>query len=487
MSFANKITLIIAVVVIASLIVVACQTIPMPADASHDAPTLAESYFEINDQGELLRPDFDFRETWIYIGTPLTPNDLNDGQAPFPEFHNVYIDPVSFKAYKETGEFPERTILIKELISVGDKSAPSGNGYFMGDFIGLEATIKSAEYFPNEPGNWAYFSFTNTEEHGDPLADTATAFPTDSCNACHELFAGETDFVFAAYYPVLRAANPNIDIDDSEAISGGAMSSDDAQSSSEEANQTIATGSAVMLGGTDALGGFLVDSNGMTLYLFAEDEPGISKCDANCLLIWPPLLTDGEPVAGEGVDAALLGTTTLANGATQVTYNGWPLYYFARDVNPGDTAGQERGDVWFVITAEGEGVFGESAENENAAVDSASAVTLEVRAGDLYFGEAGSNNLVDPPVWTVPSGAVVTLTFINEGKVQHNWAIINLGEEVPVPYIEDISIAYYTSPLVDGGTEQEFTFTAPSEPGEYIVICTPPGHYPLMQGRLVVE
>ena len=278
---------------------------------------------------------------------------------------------------------------------------------------------------------------------------------------------------------------------DSGAMSSGALSSDesDGTQASDNAASAEATGTIVNLGGDDTLGEFLVDSNGMTLYLFTDDEPNVSNCDTNCLLIWPPLLTGGAPVAGEGVDTALLGITTLADGATQVTYNGWPLYYFARDINPGDTAGQERGDVWFVITADGEGVFGESTATEGANADAASsgAIMLEVTAGDLYFGEAGSNNLADPPVWTVPSGADVTLAFTNEGKVQHNWAIINLGEAIPVPYTEDSDIAYYASPLVDAGAQQESTFTAPSEPGEYTVLCTPPGHYPLMQGRLVVE
>ena len=92
---------------------------------------------------------------------------------------------------------------MKELVSVGSKQAVSGKGYFMGDFIGLEATIKSAKHFPNEPGNWAYFSFTDAE-HGT-LKATANAFPTASCNACHQASA-QTDWVFTQYYPVLRAS-----------------------------------------------------------------------------------------------------------------------------------------------------------------------------------------------------------------------------------------------------------------------------------------
>ncbi len=165
------------------------------------------SYFTIDENNELVRPT-DFR-SWVYVGTPLTPNDMNNGKAAFPEFHNVYIDPMSYDHYKKTGEWRDGTILIKELVSVGSKAAVSGNGYFMGDFIGLEATIKSKEHFANEPGNWAYFSFTNPTE--GTLAATGKAFKTNQCNTCHAASAGD-DFVFTQYYPVLSAAK-NVGID----------------------------------------------------------------------------------------------------------------------------------------------------------------------------------------------------------------------------------------------------------------------------------
>jgi hypothetical protein len=166
---------------------------------SFSSVTFAEKLFTITD-GELERPT-GYRE-WIYVGTPVTPNDMNDGKAAFPEHHNVYIDPVSWEHWKKTGEFRDGTILIKELVSVGAKSAVSGNGYFQGEYIGLEATIKSREYFGSEPGNWAYFSFS-TPDHKS-LTTTAKAFPAEACNACHAGAAAD-DFVFTQYYPVLRA------------------------------------------------------------------------------------------------------------------------------------------------------------------------------------------------------------------------------------------------------------------------------------------
>ena len=159
----------------------------------------ANDYYEISD-GELKRPT-GYRE-WVYVGTPVTPNDLNNGKAAFPEHHNVYIDPASWAHWKETGEFRDGTILMKELVSVGSKQAVSGAGYFQGEFLGLEATIKSKENFPDEPGNWAYFSFS-TADHKS-LTETAKAFPAAACNACHQESAAD-DFVFTQYYPVLRA------------------------------------------------------------------------------------------------------------------------------------------------------------------------------------------------------------------------------------------------------------------------------------------
>ena len=159
--------------------------------------------YSLDAQGTLTRPSASIYRTWIVVGQPLTPNDMNNGNAPFPEFHSVYIDPESYEQYRQTGRFRDGTIMIKELISVGSKAASSGKGYFMGDFIGLEATIKSSKDFPNEPGNWAYFSFTN--EGGGPLKATSKAFATATCNSCHEDNA-QDQHVFTQYYPVLRGA-----------------------------------------------------------------------------------------------------------------------------------------------------------------------------------------------------------------------------------------------------------------------------------------
>ncbi|MCS7221609.1 MAG: hypothetical protein N0A15_09980 [Anaerolineae bacterium] len=113
-----------------------------------------------------------------------------------------------------------------------------------------------------------------------------------------------------------------------------------------------------MVASNEQLGSFLVDAKGMTLYIFLNDTPNTSNCYDACARNWPPLLVEGAPVAGEGVDASLLGTTQRKDGTTQVTYNGWPLYYFVGDEKPGDTNGQGVREVWFVISPQGEKISG---------------------------------------------------------------------------------------------------------------------------------
>ena len=157
------------------------------------------SAVRFNNDGELIRPT-GYRK-WTYVGTPVTPNDMNAGNAPFPEFHNVYMNPDAFDHYEKTGEFPNGTVLVKELVSVGDKEATSGKGYFMSEFIGLEVSVKDESRFKDEPGNWAYFSFG----HKYPLKEKAKAQPAASCNECHDGNADD-NWVFTQYYPVLRAA-----------------------------------------------------------------------------------------------------------------------------------------------------------------------------------------------------------------------------------------------------------------------------------------
>jgi predicted lipoprotein with Yx(FWY)xxD motif len=102
----------------------------------------------------------------------------------------------------------------------------------------------------------------------------------------------------------------------------------------------------------EKVGEYLADSQGMTLYYFKKDESGKSNCSGECLKNWPPLAeTDFE--VPDGLDKKDFGTITREDtGAEQVTYKGFPLYYFVNDKNEGDVNGQGVKDVWFVINSE---------------------------------------------------------------------------------------------------------------------------------------
>ena len=95
---------------------------------------------EFTADGKLKQP-VDYRK-WVYVGEVITPNDMNGGEATFPEFHSVYMDPESFAEYEKTGKYRDGTVLIKELSSVGSKKAPSGNGYFPVSYTHLTLPTK---------------------------------------------------------------------------------------------------------------------------------------------------------------------------------------------------------------------------------------------------------------------------------------------------------------------------------------------------------
>lgn len=98
------------------------------------------------------------------------------------------------------------------------------------------------------------------------------------------------------------------------------------------------------------LGHFLVDGEGMTLYLFTPDPPGESTCYGGCAVIWPPLVVESlDEVEVPDNLAGAFGVTQRTDGSLQLTYNGWPLYYWIADNQPGDTTGHGVDDVWFVL------------------------------------------------------------------------------------------------------------------------------------------
>lgn len=129
----------------------------------------------------------------------------------------------------------------------------------------------------------------------------------------------------------------------------------------KQASPTPATGGAARLTLRSAgdLGKILADGKGRTLYLFEADESAQSTCKGACAGVWPPLITQGAPEAGQGVDASKLSTTTREDGKKQVVYNDHPLYTYKGDGAAGDTNGQgldQFGARWYVLDASGKKV-----------------------------------------------------------------------------------------------------------------------------------
>ena len=113
-------------------------------------------------------------------------------------------------------------------------------------------------------------------------------------------------------------------------------------------------GTAIVLGGSE-YGEMLYDSNDQAIYVFERDREDETVCYGECADAWPPVLTDGEPTAKNGVDASLLGTIERDDGSTQVTYAGQPLYFYAHE-GPGEVLCHNvnlNGGYWWVVGPDG--------------------------------------------------------------------------------------------------------------------------------------
>ena len=103
------------------------------------------------------------------------------------------------------------------------------------------------------------------------------------------------------------------------------------------------------------LGAYLTGLNGMTLYLYTKDTPDTTVCYGTCATNWPPLMVaPGATISGPSGATAAFATISRTDGTTQVTYNHWPLYYYAGDSKAGDVKGQNVGQIWFVMPLNGQ-------------------------------------------------------------------------------------------------------------------------------------
>lgn len=132
-------------------------------------------------------------------------------------------------------------------------------------------------------------------------------------------------------------------------------------------------------------GQYLADADGMSIYLYTLDEEGTSVCVDVCTTNWPPVLVEegAEVTVVEGLDAELLGTIERADGSSQLTYGGVPLYTFRRDAQPGHTRGQALGGQFYLVSVTGTAVT-EAVPEEASAIDE-ELMTALMAEGGLTF------------------------------------------------------------------------------------------------------
>jgi predicted lipoprotein with Yx(FWY)xxD motif len=138
--------------------------------------------------------------------------------------------------------------------------------------------------------------------------------------------------------------------------SAGADSSSSAAapSSSASASASSSADAALSTANNPRYGTIVVDSKGMTVYMFDKDTQGsgASTCSGQCLVAWPPVIADSATPPVDGVTGEV-GSITRDDGTTQMTLDGWPLYYWQGDAAPGDATGQGVQNVWWVLSPDG--------------------------------------------------------------------------------------------------------------------------------------
>ena len=159
--------------------------------------------------GGVVRPT-DYRGEWVYLTSGLGMSYAPEAQAEAAAaaaagqtrpavFDNVFVNRQSYKAFMQTGRWPEGTMFILELRRGERHVSIDTGGQTQSAIVGLEAAVKDTTRYAST-GGWAYFGLGGGR---NPLVESAMPNPTTaSCYACHgEHTAVENTFV--QFYPTL--------------------------------------------------------------------------------------------------------------------------------------------------------------------------------------------------------------------------------------------------------------------------------------------
>ena len=151
-----------------------------------DAPRFAPD-------GQLQRPD-NYREwIWLSSGLGMSYGPARTAAPADPPFDNVFVTPDSYRAFMQTGTWPDKTMFVLELRASSSQGSINTGGHFQGDFQRMEVEVKDQARFP---GKWGFFEFGNAASQAKVLETSA------SCYACHAQ-NGAVDNTFVQFYPTL--------------------------------------------------------------------------------------------------------------------------------------------------------------------------------------------------------------------------------------------------------------------------------------------
>ena len=170
----------------ALLMVAVCGGAPGGGDTNAPAPQFTKD-------NELIRPT-DYRE-WVYLSSGLGMSYAPSAMEMEPAFDNVFVHPAAYRAFLESGKWPDKTIFVLENRSAQQHGSINKSGHFQAGLTGVEAAVKDESRFPDK---WAYFGFG-----GPPsMRASAKAFPSNACYSCHNK-NGAVENTFVQFYPTL--------------------------------------------------------------------------------------------------------------------------------------------------------------------------------------------------------------------------------------------------------------------------------------------
>jgi len=148
---------------------------------------------QYNREGRLLRPR-DYRE-WIFLSSGLGMTYGPLAAPGEPRFDNVFVNPAAYRAFRATGHWPDKTVLVLEVRAAQSKGSINQGGHFQAELVGIETHVKDEKRFPRK---WAFFGFREGADASEPAAAE-----NSSCYTCHEA-NGTVDTTFVQFYPTLQ-------------------------------------------------------------------------------------------------------------------------------------------------------------------------------------------------------------------------------------------------------------------------------------------